>query len=161
MAVEIEVKGGEALARLFFSAPVRMRRGIALALKIATRDIRGEAIRGKWFRTRTGALERSVTQRVDEVGLEGEVYLDSKIARYGKFVHDGWERRKPIVPLSPRRALHWVSGGQNFFASKVSKPAKFAGDPFLTRAFESKLPAVRELLANAGARAILSEKGGV
>ncbi len=159
MAIEVEVKGGEQLARLFFSAPLRMRQGIALALKIATRDIRGEAIRGKEFRTRTGALERSVSQRVDEQRLEGEVYLDPKIARYGKWVHDGWERKKPIIPLAPRRALHFVVNGQNIFASKVTKPAKFAGDQFLTRAFEKKLPAVTELLAQAGARAILSEKG--
>jgi hypothetical protein len=114
------------------------------------------------FRTRTGALERSVSSEAGIVGGEvvGRVFLNAKTAPYATMVHNGWKRDKPIIPKEPRRALHWVAGGMNVFRSRVDKPAAYAGDPFLFQAFDTKLDETTAALAAVSVKAIVEKLGG-
>jgi hypothetical protein len=107
-------------------------------------------------------LEGSVTSEAGVIGGEvvGRVFLNSTKAPYAAFVHNGWRREKPIIPKEPRRALHWVIGGQNIFRARVDKPAAYAGDPFLYRAWDAKLDDTQRALETASVRAIVEKLGG-
>ncbi len=158
----IEVIGAQALARGLQESPQAMREGQRLAIAIAMREVRAEAVQNHRFTTRTGALERSVTSEAGIVGDEvvGRVFLNSKIAPYARYVHFPWTREEPIIPKEPRRALHWVAGGKNFFRARVDKVAHYAGDPFLYDAWETKLDDTQQALEAASVRAIVETIGG-
>lgn len=158
----IEVIGAQALARGLQESPQAMREGQRLAIAIAMREVRAEAVQNHRFTTRTGALERSVTSEAGIVGNEvvGRVFLNSQTAPYAAAVHNGWRREKPIIAKEPRRALHWVVGGQNIFRARVNKPAAYRGDPFLFRAWETKLDDTQQALEAASVRAIVETIGG-
>jgi hypothetical protein len=158
----VEVIGAAALAKGLQGSPQAMREGQRLAMALAMREVRAEAITNHRFTTRTGALERSVTSEAGIVGGEvvGRVFLNSGIAPYAAAVHNGWRREKPIIPKEPRRALHWVAGGQNIFRARVDKPASYKGDPFLFRAWEAKLEETKSALGAASIQAIAAEIGG-
>jgi len=156
----IEVVGAAGLAATLIGAPKRMQEGQRVAVAIAMREVRAQAISDHDFSNRTGALQRSVSAEAGIVGgvVTGRVWLNSNIAPYAKWVHDGWKRTADIIPKAPRRALHFVIGGANIFCSRVKKAASYGGDPFLFDAWEAKLDETQKLLANASVRAIVEKE---
>jgi hypothetical protein len=162
MAEGIEIIGLDAVAQGLLGAAQKMQEGQRVAMAIAMREVKAEAVMNHGFRTRTGALERSVTSEAGIVGGEvvGRVFLNSKVAPYARYVHFPWTRDKPIIPKEPRRALHWVVGGANIFRARVDKVAHYDGDPFLYDAFEAKLDETTAALAAASVKAIVEKLGG-
>lgn len=160
----IEVTGLARVAQRLIDSAQAVQEGQRVAIAIAMREVKAEAVMNHNFKSRTGAagLEGSVTSEAGIIGGEvvGRVFLNSKIAPYAAYVHNGWKRTKPIIPKEPRRFLHFVSGGKNFFRSRVDKPAAYAGDPFLYRAWETKLDETTNALAAASVKAIVEKLGG-
>ncbi len=164
MAEGIEIIGLQGVAQALQDSPEAMREGQRVAMAIAMREVRAEAIMNHNFKTRHGAagLEGSVTSESGIVGGEvvGRVFLNSKHSHYASYVHNGWKRTKPIIPKEPRRARHWVVGNVNFFRARVDKGASYAGDPFLFRAFDTKLDETTAALAAVSVKAIVEKLGG-
>lgn len=158
----IQVIGAQSVAQALQSAAGVVTEAQRVAMAIAMREIRAQAITNHRFKTRTARLQNSVTSESGIVGNElvGRVFLNEKVAPYARFVHNGWVREKPILPKGARRALHWVSGGQNIFRARVDKGAKYAGDPFLFEAFDAKLEDTEQALSRASVRAIVEKLGG-
>jgi hypothetical protein len=158
----IQVIGAQSLAQALKSCAGVVSEAQRVAMAIAMREVREQAIMNHRYTARKHFLEKSVTSESGIVGndLIGRVFLNEKVAPYARFVHNGWVRNKPIVPKSPRRALAWTAGGLNIVRARVDKGAKYAGDPFLFDAFDAKLQATEETLSRASVRAIVEKLGG-
>ena len=85
----------------FQALPVDLMAGIRQEMKQQVTNVQSEARKthrymstsglrpsGRYYRT-TGHLEKSVQTKVNDEGTVGEVYLDSGIADYGIYVHEG------------------------------------------------------------------------
>lgn len=122
-------------------SPEKFRVSSSVAILKVARAIRRKAQTNHKFKTKTGLLEKSVTMPLNLAEKNGEieasVYLDPKVANYAEAVHNGWKRTKAIIPIE-KKALRWGSSGGFVFASKVSKPASYSGDPFLFNAYDSE-----------------------
>lgn len=113
------------------------QRRLRQAVKASTGIIQEEAQDSHVYKTQSSFLERSVTAGTKESGMVGRVFLDTNIAPYGPFVHEG-TRPHMIFPKN-RKALRWVSGGRFIFARSVHHPG-WQGDPFLYNALDKKEP---------------------
>ena len=77
-----------------------MPRQIAIAAKEWLTSVQTEARLVHRFTTRTGALERSIQTKVTERAEDGKVYLETGIARYGPYIHNGFKSWKPDMFLT-------------------------------------------------------------
>lgn len=56
--------------------------------------VQREARQHHRYNSQSNNLERSVTKKVPSSGTSGLVYLEDGIAKYGKYIHEGWHSRK-------------------------------------------------------------------
>lgn len=91
------------------------------------------------FKTHSGLLEKSISKKMATSGMPKLfLYLNSKTAVYGKFIHDGTEGGKPIKPKN-KDALRFNTGS-GFAYSKGHKSGKIVADNFLERAIDQLKP---------------------
>ena len=62
---------------------------ICQAVKASTIEVRDTAQEKHRFTSRTGNLEKAVDYRISNSGMQGVVFIDSDVAKYGPFVHAG------------------------------------------------------------------------
>lgn len=110
---------------------------IRQAVKASTIDVRETAQEQHRFTSRTGNLEKAIDYQISNSGMQGVVFLDNDIAKYGPFVHEG----TPAHVINPRfkKVLRFVPrGGNGFvFARRVFHPGT-KSDPFLYDAINRK-----------------------
>ena len=110
---------------------------IRQAVKASTIDVRETAQEQHRFTSRTGNLEKAIDYQISNSGMQGVVFLDSDVAKYGPFVHEG----TPAHVINPRfkKVLRFIPrGGNGFvFARRVFHPGT-APDPFLYDAIDRK-----------------------
>lgn len=87
------VKGNELnkgkLVAAFKKAPEEVANALRITLKQQLGGVQSEAQHSHRFITRTGLLKNSIEKDVDQSGLIGVVQLNSAVASYGKYVHEG------------------------------------------------------------------------
>lgn len=112
---------------------------IRQAVKASTIDVRETAQEQHRFTSRTGNLEKAIDYQISNSGMQGVVFLDIDVAKYGPFVHEG----TPAHVINPRfkKVLRFVPrGGNGFvFTRRVFHPGT-APDPFLYNALENNIP---------------------
>ena len=112
----------QAIATAFEKSPDITSTYIRQALLESCRLVQHEARYHHRFTARTGALERAITYRVKKAATEGVIYIDDKVAPYGKFVHTG-TRPHDIYPKN-KKSLRWatmIGGKQGLSAGDYKK----------------------------------------
>ena len=121
---------------------------IRQAVKVSTIDVRETAQEQHRFTSRTGNLEKAIDYQISNSGMQGVIFLDIDVAKYGPFVHEG----TPAHVINPRfkKVLRFVPrGGNGFvFARRVFHPGT-KSDPFLYEALERKRGDVFSIFAKA------------
>lgn len=121
-------------------------RRIQQAVKASTILVRDSAQEQHRYATNTGNLEKATDYRITDSGMQGVVFLDSNVAKYAPFVHEGTAahlirpKNKTILRFVPR-------GGNGFiFARKVFHPGTKA-DPFLYDALRRNIENITDIFA--------------
>lgn len=121
-------------------------RRIQQAVKASTILVRDSAQEQHRYATKTGNLEKATDYRITDSGMQGVVFLDSNVAKYAPFVHEGTAahlirpKNKTILRFVPR-------GGNGFiFARKVFHPGTKA-DPFLYAALRRNIENITDIFA--------------
>ena len=121
-------------------------RRIQQAVKASTILVRDSAQEQHRYATKTGNLEKATDYRITDSGMQGVVFLDSNVAKYAPFVHEGTNahlirpKNKTILRFVPR-------GGNGFiFARKVFHPGTKA-DPFLYDALRRNIENITDIFA--------------
>lgn len=121
-------------------------RRIQQAVKASTILVRDSAQEQHRYATKTGNLEKATDYRITDSGMQGVVFLDSNVAKYAPFVHEGTAahlirpKNKTILRFVPR-------GGNGFiFARKVFHPGTKA-DPFLYDALRRNIESITDIFA--------------
>lgn len=117
------------------------------AIRASAREVQEEAQRTHRFTSRSGQLERAIDVRM--IGDKtAEVYIDSNLAPYGPFVHEG-TRAHYIFPKE-KQSLRWVpSGGNGFAFAKRVFHRGTQPDQFLYEALDNSREAVRDIFSKA------------
>lgn len=117
------------------------------AIKASAREVQEEAQRTHRFTSRSGQLERAID--VHMIGDKtAEVYIDSDLAPYGPFVHEG-TRAHYIFPKE-KQSLRWVpSGGNGFVFAKRVFHRGTQPDQFLYKALDNSRETVRDIFSKA------------
>jgi hypothetical protein len=111
-------------------------------MSIGMRTVAADARVNHRFHHRKHNLERSVKWEVSPDGLEGKVYLSSRDAPYAAIVHNGTLKKNYPIRAKRKKALHFVSGGDDVFIPKkrvVIHPG-LRPDKFLFEAFNRQKP---------------------
>lgn len=125
---------------------------LRMAVKDATTLVRDKAQDNHDYTSHSGELEKAVETRFIDNGLTGEVYLDTNIAEYGPFVHEGTAAHM-IFPRN-KKALRWFVGSNDaIFAKAVHHPG-YKGDPFLYNALKDSKPQIDEIFAKHTGKAV-------
>jgi HK97 gp10 family phage protein len=155
MDISIQIEGLDRVIDAVRKAPEVVREVVDVAVLEAAGIVQEEAQNHHRFKTRDGALERSVTVR-DSGSASAEVFLDEGVARYAPFVHEGTRPHK-IFPVN-RKALRFVSRGGAFaFARSISHPGT-KPDRFLYEASDRKQGEVQARIQS-GVDAAIQEAG--
>lgn len=117
-------------------------KNLRLALKASAFEVQEEARSNHRYKQRNGRLKDSVDVEMSNTGLQATVFLNTNIAPYGPFVHEGSAPRM-ILPKN-KQTLRWVSDGSFVFSKKVRHPG-YKGDPFLYYALDNKRDDVEEI----------------
>lgn len=104
------------------------------AVKESANAVQDYAAEHHEFRSHTSALEQSVDTAFLHGGMTGRVFLNTRRAPYGPFVHEGTPPH--IIRPKNRQALRWVAGADFVFSRKVHHPG-YRGDPFLYNALDA------------------------
>ena len=88
------------------------------------------------FKNSTGATLSAMDGKVN--GLSGSIFVEESKIPYIVPLYDGWKRTEPIEPVN-KKALSWASGGSRFFASRITKPASYKGNPFILNAYNKNI----------------------
>ena len=88
LRVKIDSRKFKADMRKF---PAAARNAVVRELGQGMAGIQIDARQHHRFKTQTGALERSVLSEVDPIKLQGTVWLEDGVARYGKYIHRGFK----------------------------------------------------------------------
>lgn len=119
-----------------------LHRSLVIGLWLAARAIQREARIIHRYITRTGALDRSIGAQVNREELAGEVFLDTGIAKYAPYQHDGtgiYGKRKRRIKSRNKKT--------SFFQGIFRKSSKgIRADPFIDIAAKNKLNDVIEIL---------------
>lgn len=117
------------------------------AIKASAREVQEEAQRTHRFTSRSGQLERAIDVRM--IGDKtAEVYIDSNLAPYGPFVHEGTKAHY-IFPRE-KQSLRWVpSGGNGFVFAKRVFHRGTQPDQFLYEALDNSREAVHDIFSKA------------
>lgn len=136
--------------------PERLESELRLAVKKGSRDLQREARQKHDFKTRTGALERSVQFVFDQKKIRSDLFLNTAVAKYAAAVHDG---SKPhIIQPNQRKALRFVKNSNFIFAKMVRHPG-YKGDPFLFDAFDKKGGLIAEQIAKSATKLEVFKNG--
>lgn len=117
------------------------------AIRASAREVQEEAQRTHRFTSRSGQLERAIDVRM--IGDKtAEVYIDSDLAPYGTFVHEGTKAHY-IFPRE-KQSLRWVpSGGNGFVFAKRVFHRGTQPDQFLYESLDNSREAVRGIFSQA------------
>lgn len=117
------------------------------AIRASAREVQEEAQRTHRFTSRSGQLERAIDVRM--IGdTTAEVYIDSDLAPYGPFVHEGTKAHY-IFPRE-KQSLRWVPvGGNGFVFAKRVFHRGTQPDQFLYEALDNSREAVRGIFSQA------------
>lgn len=158
--IEIKIENLDKLVRAFQKLPQATMDLLVSAMLQSQQDIAEEARDHHKFTSRHGQLERAVTEGPIETGpLVGRVWLDTNVAMYAPFIHEGTglygpnHAKYPISPKAGHFFLRWESGGQEIWARKVMHPG-VKSDPFLYEAAKAKSDKVNQNFATNAALAI-------
>jgi hypothetical protein len=108
----------EKLSKAFEKIPLVAARELRSELNKGLRAIQIDARLHHRFKPHSNQLEKSIQEDVSPSGLEGKVWLEESVAKYGKWVHDGTPPHK-IYPKN-KAALAFVKGGTMFLVPKRS-----------------------------------------
>lgn len=127
--MNIKIKFDAAMTlRALESSPQTTIDHMRMALLESCRKIRETARERHRFKAKTGALERAMSFRVDAAkrsgtkyltnisranSMFGEIFIDEKIAPYGKYVHEptgiyGPKHRKYLIAPKNKKMLRWA-----------------------------------------------------
>lgn len=154
MQPSLRFEGLDRLVDAVRVAPGAVHEVLDVSVLEAGEIIRSHAQANHRFKYRNGQLESSVTVRQTGPG-QAEVFLDTGVAFYGPFVHEG-TRAHMIFPVK-RKLLRWQ--GRDHFISKRSvmhpgtKP-----DRFLYEAADAKRQDVQARI-QAGINSAIQEAG--
>lgn len=127
---------------------------IRKTVKAELETVANDANQNHRFIPRSGNLDRSVQVDMSSDGMSGTVSLQTSIAPYGPYIHNGTgiygPRKKPIVPTA-KKLLHFYVGGKPVFARSVKGVRP---DPFLTTAFERRKADIKSRIQKAINRTI-------
>jgi len=142
-------------ARAFLQAAERAPEETAWQMRQALREachaVKRTAQTEHKFKSHTGNLEQSVVYRTNAKKMSGTIYLDSRIAPYGVYVHEPTGIYKPhgdfydIYPKN-KRFLRWVKDNHVFFSKHVRHPGSDK-DQFLYEAAEKNREKINEIFA--------------
>jgi hypothetical protein len=122
----------------FMQVPLLAARELRTELKESLRVVQVDAKLHHEFKSHTHGLENAVQYEVKGDGLSGRLYLEQSRAPYAAAVHNGSKPHR-IEPKT-KKALHWVSGGTEFFSSKGVNHPGYKGDPFLFNSVKRQWP---------------------
>ncbi len=136
--MRIVIRGIKDLQAMMGKASASIQTDLRQLAGVAVRDIQEQAQNSHAFRTRTGAVERSIETSVEGAGTDfrGEVFTLYPVAIYQ---HEG-AKAHTIVPRK-KMALRWVGGGGFVFAKRVRHPG-IKGDPFIYNAATAMEPSI-------------------
>ncbi|WP_441561950.1 hypothetical protein ACSZOP_06400 [Colibacter massiliensis] len=118
------------VSRVIFDERIRQ------AVKASAIEVQDEAQTHHNYTSRTGNLTRAVDMRMTSE-CSAMVYINSDIASYGPFVHEG-TKAHTIAPKQ-RKCLRWVpTGGNGFIFAKSAHHPGTKKDPFLYEALNAK-----------------------
>lgn len=150
--MDIKVKfDAQAVAAAFEKSPDVTLTYIRRALLESCRLVQHDARYNHRFTARTGALERAITYRVRKSAIEGVIYIDDKIAPYGKFVHTG-TRPHDIYPKN-KKSLRWAGNSSFIFARHVRHPGT-KPDEFLYKAADKNRQKINDIFKRKTAEAL-------
>lgn len=125
--------------------PKECHKAIRVTIKDGMARIKKHAFLNHRFTSRSGMLGKSISHEYNDATMTGTVFLDSAVAPYARFIHDG---TKPytIVPRE-KKALRWVAMSYDhfIFAKRVHHPG-IKEDPFLYEAGQKIAPSIKEEL---------------
>jgi hypothetical protein len=113
VSVDIDIDSRK-LTEAFRRIPNVAAQNMRIAMRNGLSEVRSEARSNHDYTSRSGKLSRSIKTRVDRLGLAGAVYLNTGVAPYGPYQHEGTKRHY-VAPVRAK-ALHWVEGGKNRFS---------------------------------------------
>ena len=113
LTVKVDSK---ALEKALLAAPKQVHDELYAALAISLRSVTTTAEAIHKYKTKSGQLSRSILYNVEADGMSGATRLDSGVAPYGKYQHDGSKPHE--IRAKDSKALHFVMGGKNWFVPK-------------------------------------------
>lgn len=138
MQLKIDIDTKRVLAALL-KAPEIFTREIRVEMKKEMTAIQRDARANHRYTSRSGNLDRSIDTEVSGSGFSGRVFLNERVAKYGKYVHSGTgiygPRRRMIKPVSKKFLKFTGQDGRDVFAREVKGQRP---DPFLFRAFDRR-----------------------
>lgn len=154
MSVTISIDAKK-LVEAFRRIPNIAASNCRLAMREGLREVQTQARADHAFTPRSGRLERSIQSQSNQLGLSGKVFLNTGVAPYGVYQHEGTKEHY-VAPVRAK-ALHWVVNGKNFF-SKGHRVKGIKKDQFLYRAaankqdalFDRIFAAIRKTIKEAG-----------
>lgn len=145
MQIKVDIQGEKELQRAIKKYPGLTERNLEKGIKKTMLEVQRQARSKHRFKSKTHNLERSVSYHMPGK-LKGEIYLDTKLAKYGAYVHEG--TRSYHIRPKQKRALRWVYGSGYSYAKGVEHPGLKA-DPFLYDAAKDKDDVFRSNISEA------------
>ena len=148
MDVKVQIDAAK-LLQAAEKAPAATLKEMRRALREACVAVQFTARTEHKFRAHTGALERAITYRVEQMKLEGIVFIDESVAKYGKYVHEPTglfgpgHAKYPITPKH-KKALRWTKNGEFVYFKRVMHPGS-PEDRFLYKAVERNRARIDEI----------------
>lgn len=133
-------------------------RRLRLAVKEASTLVQEAAQDNHRYTSHSGELEKSVMMRTLANGLTGEVYLETGIANYGPFVHEGTKAH--LIFPRKKKMLRWFSNGTAIFAKRVHHPGT-KKDPFLYNALNDNKVSIDDIFVKHTERAVEDVAGTI
>lgn len=132
---------------------------LRLAVKESTVLVQEYAQNNHRYTSYSSELEKSVMMRLLANRLTGEVYLDTSVAEYGPFVHEGTKAHM-IFPKN-KKALRWFEGSNvEIFSKRVHHPGT-RKDPFLYNALKAKTADINAIFAKHTGKAVDDIAGSI
>lgn len=139
-AVEVSVMGLQRLIERWrviqSTALPRLVSRMQLEMNRLAEYVRASKLSGQVLKNQTGTLRRSIHGEATADGDTGVVGTVGTNVSYAKYFETTGTKPHDIVPVRAK-ALHWVSGGQDFFAKRVHHPG-FPPRPFLRPALDER-----------------------
>lgn len=95
MGLTLEVRNVEEVVGAFLKFPDEISNYVRPAMKEAMVLIATRASTTHRYTTRSAMLDRSIQTDVDQSGFTGRVFLDTGVATYGPYIHEGFKSWPP------------------------------------------------------------------